>query len=107
MIYSFPNEIITLIYSYDDTYRDIYTNGPLSTLKQINFYKVLIERNKKYIRILQKTNLVDVYIIKKEVINELNLNNKFSSKYSIEYYENLYNIYGRLYLNILSYINTY
>ena len=97
-LYRLPRDIFTEIYSYDDTYKSVYTHGPIFTLNQIIFYKRLICRNKMYIKVIRRNNFVIDDIIKKEIIEEIKLRNVYVNKHSVDFYEKLYNIFGRLYI---------
>jgi len=102
IFYNLPTDLLRNVYEYDNTYKYIYSGGPMSEILQINFYKDLIRRNKVYITLLKWWNhhIVFSRIIYKEVINEIHLAAKFKNKIkNTDFYETLYGFFGRMYIN--------
>lgn len=102
IFYELPVDIMNKVYTYDDTYTDVFNEGPLSELSQIKFYRMLITRNKMYIAILKSYNpdILFEELVYKELIKELKLVYSYKNKVkNLKFYEKLYGLFGRLYIN--------
>ena len=73
MIYSLPTEIQTLIYEYDDTYKEYFSKHVLEDIKSIKIYKNVYNNN---------------YILIDEKKNELAITNNICHPYYLVKYSN-------------------
>jgi len=103
MFYSLPDDLIRYIYSFDNTYKQLYDNV-INTMNMKFMYKNKIEDRIQSILLLKQQLTIHYYqqfynTIFKHVIKEINLDND-------ETLYNKYNIFGSLFisLNNISYI---